>query len=206
MCHKLQPQLHWAPLSCKDNSPTAGERSMRAEAQVCEGLHAAKYYQKAPKRISWISIWFSLVWMEITSGSILMITQFKILKRPFRRLLNVHLFLCSTWETSVSGTSQFLSIILWKLNWHWQRSLVRFCGAFVRNYFDVLFFFCSYLRTRQCSHCCCMVYFAYLQNHDQNHGKFSSKSRPAVKRWVKSICFRFLLLIKHSCNCCSKPT
>lgn len=141
MCHKLQPQLHSAPLSCKDNSPTAGERSMRAEAHVCEGLHAAKYYQKAPKRISWIFIWFSLVWMEITSGSILMITQFKNLKRPFRRLLNVHLFLCSTWETSVSETSQFLSIILWKLNWHWQRSLMRFCGPFVRNYFDVLFFF-----------------------------------------------------------------
>lgn len=101
MCHKLQPHLHWAPLSYKDNSPTAGERSMRAEAHVCEGLHAAKYYQKAPERISWISIWFSLVWMEITSDSILMITQFKNLKRPFRRLLNVHLFLCSTWETSV---------------------------------------------------------------------------------------------------------
>lgn len=90
-----------APLSCKDNSPTAGERSMRAEAHVCEGLHTAKYYQKAPKRILWISLWFSLVWMEITSGSILMITQFKNLKRPFRRLLNVHLFLRSTWETSV---------------------------------------------------------------------------------------------------------
>lgn len=137
---------------------------------MSEGLCAAKYYQKAPKSITWISILGSLIWMEITSGSILMIAQLKF-KTPFK---NVQLFLCSfkikrTPEELPFECGERIPQFLQQFWWHsvtfiphkLEADVTEVCGQ--SNYFNVHFF--PYPRTQ--SSCCLLLFGLFFTAESQ---------------------------------------